>query len=612
MKKLIALAALVLCLFTQRSTAQGPGQARIYFVDVGTGASTLIVSPTGKTLLVDGGPDGSSAKIAALLTTLGIATIDYTVVTHYHIDHISGITELINAGKVSGTAFDNGDGADVQPPGTSTSPASTRGHYLAYRTAIANHRAVTTRQTVMPGTPDGVIDLGGGMRATFLAAGGRLLSGGSVAITNDDLNSESISTLIEYNNFDYLVSGDLTGGGSTSTAKTPDVETYVAQMIGDVDVVQLNHHGSTTANNQGFLTALKAEVAFAQTGENNPFGHPNRETANKYLNTPASNGNTYTGTDVPAAGNGPVFYQNEASPASDDRVTRQGYTGAAAGNAGQGTVLLSTDGTTTYSLSSFDDGGARLAAGVHTYPVDGVSAGLVSDFAPTVVRQTSPVAPLSGESVTVTARVNDHESPISAVSLSYAVNGTAQAPVPMTSAGANVYQATIPGQPDGLRVDYAVSAVAGGQTSTYAGGYFSGTTPISSLLVLNAKGEPRYFNYAARIQGTVTASGFSSGTNDDYVQDATGAVNLYRSSDTPTPFTSTTPGQIVSAVGRVGFLGGRLRFDITESVEKTTSPYGVTVLATGSAPAPTPITIGALNANPESYEGQFVSIANGE
>ena len=99
------------------------------------------------------------------------------------------------------------------------------------------------------------------MRATFVAAGGHFLSGGSVTITNDDLNSESISTLIEHNNFDYLVSGDLTGGGSTSTAKTPDVETYVGQMVGDVDVVQLDHHGSTTANNQTFLSALKAEVA---------------------------------------------------------------------------------------------------------------------------------------------------------------------------------------------------------------------------------------------------------------------------------------------------------------------------------------------------------------
>src|SRR5207237_3092850 len=102
---------------------------------------------------------------------------------------------------------------------------------------------------------------------------------------------------------------------------------------------------------------------------------PNRETANKYLNTPTTVGNKFAGTGIPPAlGAGPVFYQNEASPAGDDRVTQQGYSGAAAGSAGQGTILLSTDGTTTYSLSSFDDGGARLAAAVHTYAVDGASS----------------------------------------------------------------------------------------------------------------------------------------------------------------------------------------------------------------------------------------------
>src|SRR5438552_4603727 len=137
-KKLTALAALVLLLLTQHPHAQGLGQARIYFIDIGQGASTLIVSPTGKTLLVDGGPPGSGTKISALLATLGISTIDYTVLTHYHIDHMGGLIELLNSGKVAGTAFDNGDGADVQPPGTSTSPTSTRGTYLNYVAAAGN------------------------------------------------------------------------------------------------------------------------------------------------------------------------------------------------------------------------------------------------------------------------------------------------------------------------------------------------------------------------------------------------------------------------------------------------------------------------------------------
>ena len=161
------------------------------------------------------------------------------------------------------------------------------------------------------------------------------------------------------------MSGDLTGGGSTSTAKTPDVETYVGQIVGDLDVVQLNHHGSTTTSNQVFLSTVKAEVAVAQTGETNTFGHPNRETVNKYLNTPTTTGHSYAGTGVsPAVGTGPVFYQNEASPAGDDRVTQQGYTAAAAGTRA-GHAPARDRRHHELSLGSFDDTDSDRAA-LHT------------------------------------------------------------------------------------------------------------------------------------------------------------------------------------------------------------------------------------------------------
>ena len=143
-RKLAALSVLILFALAQRPYAQA-GTARLFFVDIGQGAGTLIVSPAGKTLLVDGGPPGGGTKIGALLDTLGIATIDYTVLTHYHIDHDSGLIELLNAGRVAGIAYDNGDGPDVQPPGTSTSPTSTRGTYLNYVTATGH--AGVTRQT---------------------------------------------------------------------------------------------------------------------------------------------------------------------------------------------------------------------------------------------------------------------------------------------------------------------------------------------------------------------------------------------------------------------------------------------------------------------------------
>jgi beta-lactamase superfamily II metal-dependent hydrolase len=612
MKKLTALAALALLLLTQRPAAQGAG-LRIFFVDIGQGAGTLIVGPpdgTGKvtSLLVDGGPpSGGTAKIIPLLDTLGIAKIDYTVVTHYHIDHISGITELLNAGRVGTVAYDNGDAPELTPPAA----GGTRNAYLAYIAAAT--AAGIPRQQIQPGE---VIPLGPGVRASCIVAGGRLISRGVVAITNEDLNSESIALLVEFGGFDYLVSGDLTGGGSTSTAKTPDVETYVGQVVGDVDVVQLNHHGSTTTSNQTFLAAVKAEVAVAQASDDNTFGHPHRETVNKYLNTPVTNLNTHPLPDVPLPGSGPVFYQPEAPVPGDDRVTMQGISAAGPGARGNGTILLQTDGATTYSLKSFDDGGVRINPALHTYPVDGASPGMTSNFPPTVMAATTPALPLASETVTVTAAIFDREVfTISSAVLTYAVNGVAEPPVPMTLNG-TVYEATIPAQPDGTRVSYTVAGTAvlpviGAQTTTFSSGYFVGVADLASLRALAANGEPAFAGYAARIQGTVTGSGFSgSGTNDDYVQDATGAVNVYKSTDGPTVFTSTAPGQTVEARGRIGFNGGRLRLDLTESVEKTTSPYGVTILSTASAPTPVTTTIAALTANPESFEGQFIAIAN--
>ncbi len=585
--------------------------AKIYFIDIGQGASTLIVSPTGKTLLVDGGPTGQGTqKVVPLLATLGISSIDFTILTHYHIDHDDGLTETINAGKVIGTSYDNGDTTPLAPPNA----GSTKTAYQNYVNALTSHGGTITR--VRPEDQGGTlagqtIDLGGGMKATILAQGGKLLSGGSVAIDNSDLNTESISTLIEYNNFDFLVSGDLTGGGSTSTAKTPDVETYAAQLAGDIDIVEYDHHGSTTANNPRFLRILKAEAAVAECGYTNTFGHPNRETVNKYLNIPASSGNTYGGTALPNPGNGPVSYQTDPSPATDDRVSRQGYSGAAPSNAGNGTILLKTDGLTAFTMESFEDAGVRISPAVHAYSLDSAGAGVTTNFPPTVIPSITPIVPLASETVTVQAMVNDREDAISSVTLNYSLNGVAQSPVAMTL-NAGLYEAQIAAQPDATRVDYTVTAVAGGKSTSASNGYFSGTTPIANLRVLDALGEPLYLDYAARIAGTATSDTniFSVGTNDDYIQDATGGLNVWRTIQPTVPAVQNiATGSTYTVAGRIGELAGRFHLEVTPPFVSPTTPYQITQTGSGTI-TPATKTIAQLNANPESFEGQLISIAN--
>jgi len=586
------------------ATPQAPQQtnaAHIYFIDIGQGASTLIVGPTGKTLLVDGGPDASGSAVLGVLNALHINSLDNTVLTHYHIDHDSGLTAVLNAGKVGGIAYDNGDDPAVQPPSLT---GSTGTAYTAYRNATAHAGG---RHTIAAGD---VIDLGGGMRATCLAAGGHLLGDGRVPISNTDLNSESISLLVEYNDFDFLISGDLTGGGSTSTATTPDVETFVGQLAGDVDIVQLDHHGSTTASNQRFLREIHAEVAVAQAGSTNTFGHPNRETVNKFLNTPDTANNTFAGQTIPPfTGHGTVFYEMEPPVAGDSRVTLQAW--VASPITGQGTIEVDTDGSTNYTVHSFVGNAVN-----HTYPVDGASLGITTTFPPTVIPSIVPAVPLATDTVAVNAQVNPAPS---SVTLTWSANGGAPVTQTMSFAGGNIWTFAIPPQSNGTRVDYTVTATsAAGKTTSYSNGYFSGTTAVSTLRApssLNSLGEPLYAGYPVRVQGVITAGTgiYNSGANnDDYLEDSTGGINIWRTTDPQSPaMQATSTGETDSITGLLGNSVGRLRVEVTPPFASTTTPYLVTQIAPGSGvTVPAPHSLGEIATSPESFEGRLVSIAN--
>ena len=250
------VACLVLCtaIFLVSSLMAGShslaaGDLTITVIDVGQGDSTLIQSPSGKTLLFDGGPNGrGNSIILPFLATVGIDTLDYIVASHYHSDHIGGLDEVLNVIPVREAVLDRG--------WTYTT--------LTYNSYV--NAAGSFRQTLTPGQ---VIDLGEGVTVTAIALNGNDQLPAPYSNSSYE-NEYDVCLLVEYGGFDYFQAGDLTGDNGSGSE---DIESSVAPLAGDIDVYHVNHHGSNTSSNPNFLQGVQAEVAVISVGDNG-YGHP--------------------------------------------------------------------------------------------------------------------------------------------------------------------------------------------------------------------------------------------------------------------------------------------------------------------------------------------------
>src|SRR5689334_25236642 len=95
-------------------------------IDVEGGAATLYITPEGQSLLIDTGwpagigatdPD-SAQRIIAAARKHGLSKLDYVLITHYHVDHVGGVVELLSQFPV-GTMLDHGPNRET-PPANST------------------------------------------------------------------------------------------------------------------------------------------------------------------------------------------------------------------------------------------------------------------------------------------------------------------------------------------------------------------------------------------------------------------------------------------------------------------------------------------------------------
>ena len=233
---------------------------RLFFIDVEGGQATLVVTPSGQSLLVDTGwPTDTrrdAGRIAAAVKKAGVGTVDYLVITHYHDDHVGGMEQLASRVKFR-NVITHGPTTETNKGGETM--------MATFRAAMA---ASGAKEIVVK--PGDTIPLKG-VDVKVLASNRQLIDAPAKGAPNalcqgveprspdTSDNSASVGMLFTFGSFRFLDLGDL----------TQDLEFQMAcptNRIGDVDLFLTTHHGSGQSNAQVLVHALKSRVAIMNNG----------------------------------------------------------------------------------------------------------------------------------------------------------------------------------------------------------------------------------------------------------------------------------------------------------------------------------------------------------
>jgi beta-lactamase superfamily II metal-dependent hydrolase len=256
-----AVLCLSLCSLTILSWAADPAKPlQIYFVDVEGGQATLIVSPSGQSLLIDTGWPGyegrDADRIIAAAHQAGLKQLDYVLITHHHRDHVGGVPQLADGMKI-GTFVDHG-------PNQEDSEV-TRADYAAYVKAIAGHAHVVVKPgwgLPMKGVELQVVSAAGDHLASALPGAGEAnpnCAAEPAATVDTTENARSVGIVLTYGKFRFLDLGDLT--------KKKELEIACPNnMLGKVDLFLVTHHGADLSNSKAMVWALHPRVAVLDNG----------------------------------------------------------------------------------------------------------------------------------------------------------------------------------------------------------------------------------------------------------------------------------------------------------------------------------------------------------
>ena len=212
----------------------------IYFLDVGQGDSSLIVTKNYKDIvLVDtGGVYNNYYSIENIITflkSIGISRIDKLILTHGDYDHMGYSNYLITNFKVKNVIFNNDTYNELE---------------LSLINLLDKQNIPYYRN---------IKELNIGYNKLYFL--------NNTIYDNENDNSNILYTKI--NKYKILFMGDASIKVEEDLLKKYNIK--------DIDILKVGHHGSKTSSSKNFIDYINPKYSIISVGKNNLFNHPNKE-----------------------------------------------------------------------------------------------------------------------------------------------------------------------------------------------------------------------------------------------------------------------------------------------------------------------------------------------
>lgn len=257
------LMAAAVALWCAIAWAQARKGLEVYFIDVEGGQSTLFVSPSGQSLLVDTGWAGArdADRIAGVAKQAGITQIDYLVTTHYHGDHVGGVVDL--ASRIPIKMFvDHGPNVEEE--------RGTPKNYAAYVTVRDKGQHIVAKlgdrlpikgvdfQIVSAAAETITKPLPGAGAANPMCADFQPRDEVKEPLVGGE-NKQSVGMVISLGKFRMVDFGDLTWNKEHDLA-CPN------NLVGTIDLYVVSHHGQDISSLPMLVHAMHPRVAVMDNG----------------------------------------------------------------------------------------------------------------------------------------------------------------------------------------------------------------------------------------------------------------------------------------------------------------------------------------------------------